>query len=141
MFLGRVLPVPCQPRGTLPVAGSLPSNVRLWITPRAAAASATVRPCGPIVSCVCEMGTTPARLVSPTVGLMPTTPLALAGQTILPSVSEPNDTAAKFAEAAAAEPALEPQGLRSIPYGLWVWPPRPDQPLMDPNDRKFAHSE
>src|SRR5438270_7536407 len=72
---------------------------------------------------------------------MPTTPLAFAGQTMLPSVSVPSDTAVRLAEAAAAEPALEPQGLRSIPYGLWVCPPRPDQPLMDPNDRKFAHSE
>src|SRR5205807_6695379 len=86
------------------------------------------------------MGTTPARLVSPTVGLMPTTPLALAGQTMLPSVSLPNDTGAKFADAAAPEPELEPHGLRSMPYGLCVCPPRPDQPLIDSNERKFAHS-
>src|SRR6266478_3699891 len=111
------------------------------MTLSAAAASATVRPCGPTVSCVCEMGTTPARLVSPTVGLMATTPLALPGQTMLPSVSEPNETVAKFAEAAAPEPELEPQGLRSIPYGLCACPPRPDHPLIDSNDRKFAHSE
>src|SRR5215471_603079 len=117
-MLGRVRPVPCHPSGTPPVAGSRPSKVRLWMTPSAAAASATVRPCGPTVACVCEIGTTPARLVSPTVGLMPTTPLALAGQTMLPSVSEPNETAAKFAEAAAPEPELEPHGLRSMPYGL-----------------------
>src|SRR5205823_8632748 len=101
------------------------------------AASATVRPCGPTVSCVCEMGTTPARLVSPTVGFRPTTPLALPGQTMLPSVSLPNDTAAKFAEAAAPEPELDPQGLRSMPYGLLVCPPRPDHPLIDSNERKF----
>ena len=75
------------------------------------------------MSCVCEIGTTPARLVSPTVGLMPTTPFALAGQTMLPSVSVPNDTAAKFADAAAPDPELEPQGLRSMPYGLCVCPP------------------
>src|SRR5947207_7910845 len=87
------------------------------------------------------MGTTPARLVRPTVGLIPTTPLALAGQTMLPSVSLPNETVAKFAEAAAPEPELDPQGLRSIPYGLLVCPPRPDQPLMDSNERKLAHSE
>src|SRR5260370_22945614 len=87
------------------------------------------------------MGTTPARLVSPTVGLMPTTPFAFAGQTMLPSVSLPNDTVAKFPDAAAPEPALEPQGFRSMPYGLCVRPPRPDQPLIDSNDRKFAHSE
>ena len=115
MFFGRVLPVPCQPSGTPPVAGSRPSKVRLWATPSAAAASATVRPCGPTVSCVWEIGTTPARLVRPTVGLMPTTPLAFAGQTMLPSVSEPKETAAKLAEAAAPEPELEPQGLRLMP--------------------------
>src|SRR5215469_14710902 len=141
MLVGRVLPVPCQPRGTPPVAGSRPSNVRLWMTPSAAAASATVRPCGPTVSCVCEIGTTPARLTRPTVGLMPTTPFAFAGQTMLPSVSEPNETAAKLDEAAAPEPELEPHGLRSMPYGLCVWPPRPDQPLIDSKERKFAHSE
>src|SRR5260370_21052658 len=141
MFVGRVLPVPCQPNGTPRVAGSLPSNVRIWMTLTAAAASATVRPCGPTVSCVCEMGTTPARLVSPTVGLMPTTPFALAGQTMLPSVSLPNDTVAKFADAAAPEPELEPQGVRSMPYGVCVCPPRPDQPLIDSNERQCAHSD
>src|ERR671935_977930 len=87
------------------------------------------------------MGTTPALLVSPTVGLRPTTPLAFPGQTTLPSVSVPSDTAAKFAEAAAPEPELEPHGLRSMPYGLCVWPPRPDQPLVDSNERKLAHSD
>src|SRR5713226_5266319 len=111
------------------------------MTLNAAAASATVRACGPTVSCVCEMGTTPARLVSPTVGLMPTTPLALPGQTMLPSVSLPNETVAKLADAAAPEPELDPQGLRSIPYGLCVCPPRPDQPLIDSKERKFAHSD
>src|SRR5882724_5015270 len=115
MFVGRVLPVPCQPSGTPPVAGSRPSKLRLWITPSAAAASATVRANGPTVSCVCEMGTTPARLVSPTVGLIPTRPLALDGQTMLPSVSLPKAKTAKFADAAAPEPELEPQGLRLIP--------------------------
>src|SRR5437588_6265175 len=87
------------------------------------------------------MGTTPARLVSPTVGLIPTTPLALAGQTMLPSVSLPNDTVAKLADAAAPEPELEPHGLRSSEYGLLHCPPRPDQPLVDSKERKFAHSE
>src|SRR3954471_13340253 len=110
MFAGRDFPF--QPSGTPAVAVSRESEVRLWITDNAMAASATVRACGPTVSCVDEMGTTPARLVRPTVGLMATTPLALPGQTILPSVSVPNETAAKFDEAAAAEPELEPQGLR-----------------------------
>src|SRR5580692_7508002 len=114
MLVGRVKR-PCQPSGTPPVAESRPSKVRLWITPSATTASATVRPWGPTVSWVCEIGTTPARLVRPTVGLMPTTPLALAGQTILPSVSVPKETAVKLADTAAPEPELEPQGLRSSP--------------------------
>src|SRR6476659_11085160 len=141
MFLGRALPVPCQPSGTPTVAGSRPSNLRLWMTPSVTSASATVRACAPTVSCVWEIVTTPARLTRPTVGLRATTPFALPGQTMLPSVSLPNETAAKLAEAAAPEPALEPHGLRSSEYGLLVCPPRPDQPLVDSNERKFAHSE
>src|SRR5215471_9843868 len=94
-----------------------------------------------MVSWVCEIGTTANRLTRPTVGLMAATPLAFPGQTMLPSVSLPNDTAAKLDEAAAPEPELEPQGLRLMPYGLLVCPPRPDQPLTDSNERKFAHSE
>src|ERR1700681_597065 len=86
------------------------------------------------------MGTTPARLTRPTVGLMPTTPLLLAGHTILPSVSVPIETAVKFAEGAAPEPELDPQGFRLIPYGLLHWPPRPDQPLVAVVERKLAHS-
>src|SRR3954447_26247228 len=115
MLAGRVLPVPSQPSGTRAVAGSRPSDLRLCTTLSAAAASATVRACGPIVSWVCEIGTTPARLTSPTVGLMATTPFAFPGHTMLPSVSVPIDAAAKFAEAAAPEPALDPHGLRSRP--------------------------
>src|SRR6187455_2418900 len=108
MLVGRARPF--QPSGTPAVAGSRPSELRLWITASAMAASATVRACGPTVSCVCEIGTTPARLVRPTVGLTPTTPFALAGHTMLPSVSVPNETAAKLAVAAAPEPELEPHG-------------------------------
>ena len=66
------------------------------------------------MSCVCEMGMTPARLTRPTVGLIPTTPLAFAGQTMLPSVSVPMETVVRFPEVAAPDPELEPHGLRSI---------------------------
>src|ERR1700758_5720507 len=103
----------CQPSGTPLVAGSRASAVRLTMKLRAAAASATLRACGPTVSCVCEMGTTPPRLTSPTVGLIPTTPFTLAGQTMLPSVSLPRETAVKFADAAAPDPELDPKALRS----------------------------
>src|SRR3954466_15259106 len=129
MFVGRARP--CQPSGTPPVAGSRPSDARLWMTESASAASATVRACGPTVSCVCEIGTTPARLVRPTVGLMPTTPFSFAGPTIEPSVSGPIDTVPKLAAAAAPEPELEPHALRSRTYGLLVSPPTPDQPLVE----------
>ena len=59
---------------------------------------------------------------------------------MLPSVSVPIEIAAKFAEAAAPDPELDPHGLRSIAYGLLHWPPRPDQPLDEKKERKFAHS-
>src|SRR5215831_18689583 len=86
------------------------------------------------------MGTTPARLVKPTVGLIPTTAQWLAGQTMEPSVSVARAAAAKLAEVAAPDPELEPQGLRSRMYGLPHWPPRALQPLEECVERKFAHS-
>src|SRR3954471_23794112 len=121
---------PGQPSGTPPVAGSGPSGARLWITGSGMGRLGAGRACGPTVSCVCEIGTTPARLVRPTVGLMPTTPFAFAGHTMLPSVSVPNETAPKWAVVAAPEPELEPHGLRLMPYGLLVCPPTADQPLL-----------
>src|SRR4051812_33184042 len=87
------------------------------------------------------MGMTPARLVRPTVGLMPTTPLLFAGQTIEPSVSVPRPAAARLAATEAPEPELLPHGLRSSTYGLRVWPPCALQPLVELKPRKFAHSE
>src|SRR4051812_4118020 len=88
------------------------------------AASATVRACGPTVSWVCEMGMTPWRLVSPTVGLMPTTPLLEDGLMIEPSVSLPNEATQRLADTETPEPELEPPGERSRTYGLRVCPPR-----------------
>ena len=64
----------------------------------------------PTVSCLGEIGITPARLVNPTVGLIPTTELSDAGQSMEPLVSVPSVTAAMFAAAAIAEPVLDPQG-------------------------------
>src|SRR5580698_10537245 len=86
------------------------------------------------------MGMMPFRLISPTVGLMPTRPLIEAGETIEPSVSVPTATAHRLAASAAAEPELEPDGLRSSAYGFRVWPPRPLQPLVECWPRKLAHS-
>jgi hypothetical protein len=83
------------------------------MTPSMTAASVTLRAIGPAVSWSAVIGTTPARLRRPSVGLMPTTALAPDGQTIEPSVSVPTVTVARLADAATPEPELEPQGLRS----------------------------
>ena len=83
----------------------------------------------------------PLRLTSPLVGLMPTIPQALAGQTIEPSVSVPIASGASPAATPAADPELDPDGLRSSAYGFAVWPPRVDQPLVEWVDRKLAHSD
>src|SRR6266571_2378664 len=80
------------------------------------------------------------RAKRPTVGLMPTTPFVEAGQRIEPSVSVPNDAEARFAAIAAADPELEPQGVRSRTYGLRLCPPRPLHPLDEAVERKLAHS-
>ena len=54
----------------------------------------------------------PVRLTSPTVGLIPTIPLAVEGQTMDPSVSVPMAAEQRLAETATPEPELEPQGFR-----------------------------
>src|SRR6266852_3965769 len=95
---------------------------------------------GPAVSWLAEIGMIPERETRPTVGLIPTSPLALLGQTIEPSVSVPTATTARSAAIAAPDPELEPQGLRLSAYGLCVCPPRPLQPLEERVERKLAHS-
>src|SRR5665213_2047322 len=95
------------------------------------AASRTVRQIGPEVSWLWEIGTMPARLSRPTVGLRPTSDETEDGETIEPSVSVPTDTAQKFDAVATPDPELEPDGLRSSAYGLRVWPPRPLHPLQE----------
>ena len=105
----------------------------LAIAPSTAAASATVRPCGPTVSWVAAIGTTPARLVSPTVGLMPTTPLAPDGQTIEPSVSVPIAAAHRLADAGGTRTRAGAARVAVEHVGFLTWPPRPDQPLDEWN--------
>src|SRR3954468_9004848 len=116
-------------RGSTPVAA-----------PRSTAASVTLRAIGPAVSWSALIGTTPARLQRPSVGLIPTSPLARDGQTIEPSVSVPTAATARSAAAATPDPELDPHGLRSRTYGMFVWPPIPLHPLDDTFERKFAHS-
>src|SRR5215472_3775963 len=86
------------------------------------------------------MGMMPARLTSPTVGLMPASPFEDDGHTIDPSVSVPIPTAARFAEIPAPVTELDPHGLRSSEYGFLVNPPRPLHPLVEWLDRMLAHS-
>src|SRR5439155_12258322 len=95
---------------------------------------------GPAVSWLWAMGMIPARLIRPSVGLIPTIPFADDGQTIEPSVSDPTATAHRFAEVATPDPELEPQALRSSAYGILVSPPRPLHPLVEWLERMFAHS-
>src|SRR4051794_36217466 len=111
------------------------------IAPSRTAASVTFRAIGPAVSWFAEIGTIPARLRRPSVGLIPTSSFAPDGHTIEPSVSVPTAATARSAAAATADPELEPQGLRSRKYGMLVWPPIPLQPEDDGLDRKFAHSD
>ena len=66
------------------------------------------------MSCSAEIGTIPVRLISPSVGLMPTIPQAWAGLTIEPSVSVPTASGARPAATATADPELEPDGFRPI---------------------------
>src|SRR5436190_19406048 len=82
----------------------------------------------------------PERPISPTVGLIPTSELPDAGDVTEPSVSVPMAAAQQLDAAAAPEPELDPDGLRSSTYGLRVCPPRPLHPLDECVDRKFAHS-
>ena len=58
-----------------------------------------------------------------------------------PLVSVPTATGARPAATAAAEPELEPDGLRPAPCGFTVWPPSVLQPLLDCGERMLAHSD
>ena len=72
----------------------------------------------PTVSWQGNIGMTPARLVSPTVGLNPTTELWSAGQRMEPWVSLASDTATMFAATEMADPLLEPHGFPDGTYGF-----------------------
>src|SRR5208282_5892728 len=87
------------------------------------AASATVRVIGPTASWVNEQGITPARLIRPRVGRMPTRLFAEDGDRIEFTVSEPVPTAAKLAAKAAPVPPEDPPGVRVSSYGFFVCPP------------------
>src|SRR5438067_1827656 len=140
----RVGPEPPAPAGPTPMPPPRVVAASSGSDPIRAAsstiASVTVRAIGPAVSWLCAIGTMPDRLIKPSVGLMPTNPFVDEGASTDPSVSVPTAAAQRFAATAAAEPELEPEGFRSSAYGQSVSPPRPLQPLVECEDRKFAHS-
>src|SRR5207253_3122037 len=127
----RVGPEPPAPAGPTPMPPPRVVAASSGSDPIRAAsstiASVTVRAIGPAVSWLCAIGTMPLRLTSPSVGLMPTSELLFDGETIDPSVSVPTAAAQRSAAAAAPDPELEPDGLRSSAYGFFVSPPRPPQ--------------
>src|SRR5260370_31564013 len=88
-------------------------------TPSIMAASVTVRVIGPAVSWLAAIGTTPRRLIRPTVGLMPTTEFAFAGLKMEPDVSVPTVAAARFADATTPGPELDPPGPRACRPSLF----------------------
>ena len=75
-----------------------------------------------MVSCLGEMGITPLRLVSPTVGLIPTTELADDGLRIEPLVFVPRVTVTRLAATAMADPLLDPHGSADSTYGFCTIP-------------------
>src|SRR5262249_62106046 len=92
-----------------------PSMIPAWVP---------VRAIGRRVSWLAAIGMTPERLTRPIVGLTPTRPLQLDGETIEPSVSLPIAAAHRLEAAATPEPLLQPDGVRSRAEGLRPWPAR-----------------
>ncbi len=70
-----------------------------------------MRVSGPAVSWLWAIGTMPARLIRPTVGLTVTSPFWLAGKSSEPDVSVPIAAAASPAATATADPELDPPGV------------------------------
>ena len=126
---------------SMPAAARTAVPVVAARTSRRAATSATERAIGPGLSWLALIGTTPTVGTVPTVGLMPTTPLSDAGQVIEPSVSVPIAKGESPAARAAPDPDDEPPALRSNAHGLAQSPPTADQPLVERDDRRLAHSE
>src|SRR5262245_18892468 len=114
--------------------GSLPGR-----TESASAASPTVRVNGPIWSSDEANARSPYRDTRPYVGLSPTTPQNEAGWRMEPPVSDPNDSGTHADATAAAEPPLEPPGVRSAAHGLRTGPYAEfsfDEPIA--NSSQFA---
>jgi len=64
----------------------------------------------------------PSVFTRPIVGLNPTTPQREAGIRMEPPVSVPMLPKQRPAATAAADPPLEPPGIRARSHGLWTGP-------------------
>jgi hypothetical protein len=67
-------------------------------------------------------GAMPARLINPVVGRMPTIPQKAAGERTDVKVSVPTASAVRSAATAAADPLLDPPGVRLKWYGFRCGP-------------------
>src|SRR5712691_13546154 len=86
------------------------------------AASATLRAIVPIVSRLSQSALTPARGITPKLGLKPTTPQNAAGRITDPAVWVPRASGTMKSATAAAEPLDEPPGVWAGLRGLAVLP-------------------
>ena len=77
---------------------------------------------GPAVSKLGASGKTPSVDTRPHVGLNPTTPQQAAGSRIDPALSLPRAASHSPAASAAAEPPLDPPGMRERSSGLTTSP-------------------
>src|SRR5205807_851067 len=107
------------------------SGIGSWLQPasrgsgppmicRMIARSRTQAAMGPGWSMEAARGTTPSVLTRPYVGLHPAMPQYDAGRVIEPPVCEPSAPRHMPQASAAAEPLLEPPGVRSRFHGLRV---------------------
>ena len=94
-------------------------------TSKKAAASATVRANGPTTPSSPSPGGIGSSLTRPRLGLIPTSPVTLAGIRIDPPPSDPCATDASRADTAAAAPPLDPPAERARSQGVRATCPRP----------------
>src|SRR5207302_6389854 len=100
--------------------GSRPT--REYRIPVRVATSPTARANGPAQSRAGDSGTTPSQETRPQVGLRPATPQRDAGMRMEPPVSVPMLPKQSPAATAAAEPPLEPPGMRARSQGFRTGP-------------------
>src|SRR5260370_18786616 len=100
--------------------GSRPT--REYRTPVRVATSPTDRASGPAQSRPGDSGTTPSQEMRPQVGFIPLMPQREAGMRMAPPVSVPMLPKQRPAATAAADPPLEPPGMRAVSQGLRTGP-------------------